>query len=71
MLSKIVPRPAGRMTGAFVCTCAIFESDPARTVPIHAARARSALNASRMQSRSRRIRELTTRATLYLCPRSR
>ena len=60
-------------TGAFVCTCPIFESDAARTVEIQAARASSAPNASRMQSRSRRIRELTTRVTCvaYFPPRSR
>ena len=65
MLSKIVPRPAGRTTGAFVCTCPIRERAEARTVVIQVARARSAANASRTQRSSRRIRELTTRATAY------
>jgi hypothetical protein len=63
MLSKIVPRAAGRTMGAFVCSCPACESAAARTVESHAVRARSAPNASRMQSRRRRIRELTTRAT--------
>jgi hypothetical protein len=67
--SKIVPRPAGSTTGAFVCTCAIAESDEARTVAIHDARASSAPNASRMQSSSSRMREFTTRARpLLLLP---
>ena len=33
----MVPRPAGSTTGAFVCACASFESDAARTVEIQAA----------------------------------
>src|SRR4051794_24852257 len=61
MLSKIVPRPAGSTIGAFVCTCAIDESDDARTVAIHDVRPSTAPNARRMQSRSSRIREFTTR----------
>jgi hypothetical protein len=65
MLSKIVPRPAGSTTGAFVCTCPIFASEDARTVVIHAARASRTANASRTQRSSRRMRELTTRVTAY------
>src|SRR5690242_13084695 len=66
MLSKIVPRAAGRTTGAFVCTWPSFESEDARTVVIHAARASSTPKARRTQTRSRRRRELTTRVTRLL-----
>src|SRR5690348_14045575 len=62
MLSKIVPRPAGRTTGAVACPTARRESDDARTVAIHDARASNAPKTSRMQRRSSRMREFTTRA---------
>src|SRR3954447_24793659 len=62
MLSKIVPRPAGRTTGAVAWPTAMRESDEARTVAIHDARASRAPKASRTQSSSSRMRELTTRA---------
>src|SRR3954452_6912030 len=62
MLSKIVPRPAGRTIGAFVCVCASAESDDARTVAIHEARASSAANTTRTQRSNSRMREFTTRA---------
>src|SRR3954453_4999260 len=61
MLSKSVPRPAGRTTGAFVCVCAIADSDDARTVAIHDARASSAPKTSKMQRSNNRMREFTTR----------
>src|SRR5436190_14036284 len=61
--SKIVPRPPGSTTVAFVCACARFESEDARTVEIQAARASSTPKVKRMQRRRNRSREFTTRAT--------
>src|SRR4051812_23845135 len=69
MLSKMVPRPAGRTTGAFVCVCASADSDDARTVAIQDARASSAAKTIRMQRSSSRMREFTTRAMPPLLPR--
>src|SRR4051812_45127306 len=66
MLSKIVPRPAGSTIGAVACPCASRESDDARTVEIHDARASSAPKTRRMHRSSSRMREFTTRATPLL-----
>ena len=64
--SKIVPRPAGSTTGIRVCAVASRDSDAARTVWIHAARASSPANATMISSNRKRIRELTTRVMGYL-----
>src|SRR5579884_3041783 len=63
MLSKIVPRPAGRTMELVACCCAMAESVEARTVAIQAARTSSAAKETRMQRRSSRMRELTIRAS--------
>jgi hypothetical protein len=59
------------MTVAFVCACANDESDAARTVAIHVARPSNTPNTTRIASSRRRMREFTTRAMGYFCPRSR
>src|SRR5471030_878360 len=68
MASKIVPRPAGKTTVAFVCACANDESDAARTVAIQASRASSTPNVTTIPSSRRRMREFTTRAIGLLLP---
>src|SRR5258708_19642683 len=58
--SKIVPRPAGRTMGVFVCDCAIDDSADARTVASHASRTSSTPNVRTMQRSRNRMREFAT-----------